>query len=78
MDNVAVAGQTSDSFAFTASGLGSFEIKVLVTDGKDYVTKKWSVSVSAPAQEQSFGVTGAAVVEQDGFNLWRWLGSLFS
>ncbi|MDP2908242.1 MAG: tail fiber domain-containing protein [Nanoarchaeota archaeon] len=76
VDNLAVADQVSDSYTFASSELGVFEVKVLVTDGKDYSTHKWVVTVE---EGQSFGITGAAVSKVNlGRNaLLSWIKSLF-
>lgn len=42
-----VADQTSDSFTFTPTEPGEFEIKVLVHDFQDYTSHKWALTVSA-------------------------------
>ncbi|MDP2908634.1 MAG: hypothetical protein Q8N77_02395 [Nanoarchaeota archaeon] len=76
MDSLAVPGQVSDSFTYTSSEAGAFEVKVLVADGRDYSTRKWAVTVE---EGQSFGITGAAVgvVSEGGSSLLSWLRGLF-
>ncbi len=62
VDNMPVAKQTSSSFNFTAEKSGSIEVKVLVTDGKDYSTHQWVVMVNEGRMaQQGFGVTGGVV-----------------
>lgn len=76
VNNMAVSGEVSDSYTFASSELGEFEVKALVTDGKDYSTHKWVVNV---VEAQGFGITGAAVSQVNlGRNaLLNWLKSLF-
>ncbi|MDP2907973.1 MAG: tail fiber domain-containing protein [Nanoarchaeota archaeon] len=76
VNNLPVVNETSSVFTFAAVEFGSFEVKVLVTDGKDYSTHKWSVNVNEAGR--SFGITGAAVgVVSKGSSLFGWLRSLF-
>lgn len=45
--NILPTGQTSDSFTFTPTEHGEFEIKVLIHDSKDYTSHKWLLTVTA-------------------------------
>ena len=47
VNGFAITDQVSESFEFISAEEGTFEIKALVTDNKDYITQKWTFDVSS-------------------------------